>query len=75
MKVVSWTADDIKMTSMDDVYKYFARVEGCSPEDIKEDFGDEDIFAENISMCYFVKDNGNILLGDYFDDDEDVKEF
>lgn len=73
MNVVSWTADDIKMTSMDDVYKYFAKVEGCTPEDIKEDFGDEDIFAENISMCYFVKDNGNILLGDYFDDDEDVE--
>lgn len=73
MKVVSWTADDIKMTSMDDVYKYFAKVESCTPEDIKEDFGDWDMFAENISMCYFVKDNGNILLGDYFDDDEDVK--
>ncbi len=73
MKVVSWTSDDVKMTSMDDVYKYFAKVEDRTPEDIKEDFGDEDIFAETTTMCYFVKDNGNILLGDYFDDDEDVK--
>ena len=73
MKVVSWTSDDVKMTSMDDVYKYFARVESCTVEEVKEFFGDEDMFAENISMCYFVKDNGNILLGDYFDDDEDVK--
>ncbi len=73
MNVISWTSDDVKMTSMDDVYKYFAKVESCTPEDIKEDFGDWDMFAENISMCYFVKDNGNILLGEYFDDDEDVE--
>ena len=73
LNVVSWTADDIKMTSMDDVYKYFAKVESCTVEEAKEFFGDEDMFAENISMCYFVKDNGNILLGDYFDDDEDVE--
>lgn len=31
------------------------------------------MFTENISKCYFVKDDGNILLGDYFDDDEDVE--
>ena len=74
LNVVSWTSDEIKMTSMDDVYKYLAKVESCTPEDIKEDLGDWDMFAENISMCYFVKDNGNILLGDYFDDDEDVED-
>ena len=73
MNVVSWTSDDIKMTSMDDVYKYFAKVESCTVEEEKEFFGDEDMFAGNISMCYFVKDNGNILLGNYFDDDEDVE--
>ena len=73
LNVVSWTADDIKMTSMDDVYKYFAKVESCTVEEAKEFFGDWDMFAENISMCYFVKDNGNILLGDYFDDEEDVE--
>lgn len=73
LNVVSWTSDEIKMTSMDDVYKYFAKVESCTVEEAKEFFGDEDMFAENISMCYFVKDNGNILLGDYFDDDEDVE--
>lgn len=73
MKVVSWTSDDVKMTSMNEVYEYFAKLESCTVEEAKEFFGDEDIFAENISMCYFVKDNGNILLGNYFDDDEDVK--
>lgn len=73
MKVVSWTSDDVKMTSMNEVYEYFAEVENCNVEEAKEFFGDEDMFAENISMCYFVKDNGNILLGNYFDDDEDVK--
>lgn len=73
MNVISWTSDDIKMTSMDDVYKYFAKVENCTVEEAKEFFGDEDMFAETTTMCYFVKDNGNILLGDYFADDEDVK--
>lgn len=73
MKVVSWTSDDVKMTSMNEVYEYFAKVDNCTVEEAKEFFGDEDMFAENISMCYFVKDNGNILLGNYFDDDEDVK--
>lgn len=73
MKIVSWTSDGVKMTSMNDVYKYFAKVEECTVDEVKEFFGDEDMFAENISMCYFVKDDGNILLGNYFDDDEDVK--
>lgn len=73
MKVVSWTSDDVKMTSMNEVYKYYAELEDCTVEEAKEFFGDEDMFAENISMCYFVKDNGNILLGNYFDDDEDVE--
>ncbi|WP_294016140.1 hypothetical protein [uncultured Treponema sp.] len=73
MKIVSWTSDGVKMTSMNDVYKYFAKVEECTVDEAKEFFGDEDMFAENISMCYFVKDDGNILLGNYFDDDEDVK--
>lgn len=73
MKVVSWTSDDVKMTSMNEVYEYFAKAKSCTVEEVKEFFGDEDMFAENISMCYFVKDNGNILLGNYFDDDEDVK--
>ena len=73
LKLVSWTCDGTKMTSMDDVYKFFAEVEKCTVEEVKELFGDEDMFAENISMCYFVKDNGNILLGNYFDDDADVK--
>ena len=39
----------------------------------KKHLGDENIFAENISKCYFVKDDGNILLGNYFDDDEDIE--
>lgn len=73
LKVVSWTVDGEKMTSMDDVYKYFAKDFDCTVEEEKEQLGDENIFAENISKCYFVKDDGNILLGDYFDDDEDVE--
>ena len=73
LKVVSWTVDGEKMTSMDDVYKYFAKDFGCTVEEAKEQLGDADMFAENISVCYFVKDDGNILLGDYFDDDEDVE--
>ena len=63
LNIVSWTVDGVKMTSMDDVYKYFE----------KEYLGDENMFNEIISKCYFVKDDGNILLGDYFDDDEDVE--
>lgn len=73
LKVVSWTVDGEKMTSMDDVYKYFAKDFDCTVEEAKEQLGDADMFAENISVCYFVKDDGNILLGDYFDDDEDVE--
>ena len=73
LNVVSFTIDGVKMTSMDDVYKYFAKDFDCTVEEAKEQLGDENIFAENISKCYFVKDDGNILLGDYFDDDEDVE--
>lgn len=73
LNIVSWTVDDVKMTSMDDVYKYFAKDFDCTVEEAKEQLGDENMFAENISVCYFVKDDGNILLGDYFDDDEDVE--
>ena len=73
LNIVSWTVDDVKMTSMDAVYKYFAKVKGCNVEKAKEYLGDENIFAENISKCYFVKDDGNILLGDYFGDDKDVE--
>lgn len=73
LNVVSCTIDGEKMTSMNDMYKCFAKIEGCTVEEAKEYFGDADMFAEKISMCYFVKDDGNILLGDYFDDDEDVE--
>ena len=73
LNVVSWTVDGEKMTSMDDVYKYFAKDFDCTVEEAKEQLGDENMFAENISVCYFVKDDGNILLGDYFDDDKDVE--
>lgn len=73
LNVVSFTIDGVKMTSMDDVYKYFAKDFDCTVEEAKEQLGDENMFAENISVCYFVKDDGNILLGDYFDDDKDVE--
>lgn len=73
LNVVSWTVDDVKMTSMNDVYKYFAKYFDCTVEEAKEQLGDDNMFTENISKCYFVKDDGNILLGDYFDDDEDVE--
>lgn len=73
LNVVSFTSNGKKMTSMEDMYKYFAEAKDCTVEEAKEYLGDEDMFAENISMCYFVKDDGNILLGDYFDDDEDVE--
>ena len=58
---------------MDDVYKYFAKDNGCTVAEAKEYLGDENMFNEIISKCYFVKDDGNILLCDYFDDDEDVE--
>lgn len=73
LKVVSWTCGGEKMTSMNDVYKYFAKYFDCTVEEAKEKLGDENMFNEIISKCYFVKDDGNILLGDYFDDDEDVE--
>lgn len=73
LNVVSFTIDGVKMTSMDDVYKCFAKDFDCTVEEAKEQLGDENIFAENISKCYFVKDDGNILLGDYFGDDKDVE--
>ena len=74
LNAVSYTRGGEKMTSMDAVYKYFAKVKHCTVEKAKEYLGDADMFAEKISMCYFVKDDGNILLGDYFDDDEAVEE-
>lgn len=73
LNVVSYTRGDKKMTSMNELYESYANASGCTVEQAKEYFGDADMFAGNISMCYFVKDNGNILLGDYFDDDEDVE--
>lgn len=73
LNIVSWTVDGEKMTSMDDVYKYFAKDSGCTVAEAKEYLGDENMFNEIISKCYFVKNDGNILLGNYFDDDEDVK--
>ena len=73
LNIVSWTVDGVKMTSMDDVYKYFAKDNGCTVAEAKEQLGDENMFNEIISKCYFVKDDGNILLCDYFDDDEDVE--
>lgn len=50
LKVVSWTVDGEKMTSMDDVYKYFAKDFDCTVEEAKEQLGDADMFAENISV-------------------------
>lgn len=73
LNIVSYTRDGVKMTSMDDVYKYFAKDNGCTVAEAKEYLGDENMFNEIISKCYFVKDDGNILLGDYFDDDKDVE--
>ena len=73
LKLVSFTIDGVKMTSMDDVYKCFAKVKGCTVEQAKERLGDKNMFNEIISKCYFVKDDGNILLGDYFGDDKDVE--
>ena len=73
LNVVSFTIDGVKMTSMDDVYKYFAKDFDCTVEQAKERLGDKNMFNEIISKCYFVKDDGNILLGDYFGDDKDVE--
>lgn len=54
---------------MNDFYAYLVKAgEYKTVEEAKEDFGDEDMFAEKTSMCYFVKDDGNILLGNYFNE-------
>ena len=55
------------------MYEGFAKANDCTVEEAKEYLGDKNMFNEIISKCYFVKDDGNILLGDYFDDDEDVE--
>lgn len=73
LNVVSYTRGGEKMTSMNELYEGFAKANDCTVEEAKEQLGDENIFAENISKCYFVKDDGNILLGDYFGDDKDVE--
>lgn len=72
LNLVSVTFDGKKMTSMDDIYSSF-KEEGMSEEEAKEVIGDDDMFAEITSMCYFVKANGNILLGNYFANEKDVK--
>lgn len=73
LNLVSVTFDGKKMTSMNEVYSY-AVEGGMSEEEAKEMIGDDDMFAEITSMCYFVKDNGNILLlGNYFANEKDVK--
>ncbi|MDY2923696.1 MAG: hypothetical protein SOT15_02180 [Treponema sp.] len=71
LNLVSWTINGKKMTSMNEVYSY--AVEEFGEEDAKEALGDDDMFKEITSMCYFVKDNGKILLGKYFADVKDVK--
>lgn len=72
LNLVSVTFDGKKMTSMDDIYSSFEE-DGMTEEEAKEIIGDDDMFAEITSMCYFVKANGNILLGKYFADEKDVK--
>lgn len=72
LNLVSVTFDDKKMTSMDAIYSSFIEG-GMSEEEAKEVIGDDDMFAEITSMCYFVKDNDHILLGKYFADVKDVK--
>lgn len=72
LNLVSVTFDGKKMTSMDDIYSSFEE-DGMTEEEAKEVIGDDDMFAEITSMCYFVKANGNILLGNYFADVKDVK--
>lgn len=73
LNLVSWTIDGKKMTSMDDIYRYFTEDLKIDGEKVKEEFGDDDMFKEITSMCYFVRDNGNILLGNYFANEKDVK--
>ncbi|MDD6295025.1 MAG: hypothetical protein PUA64_03490 [Treponema sp.] len=73
LNLVSMTIDGKKMTSMEDIYKAYAEESGISVDKAKEEFGDDNMFAEITSMCYFVKANGNILLGNYFANEKDVK--
>ena len=73
LNVVSFTIDGVKMTSMNELYESYANASGCTVEKAKEYLGDKNMFNEIISKCYFVKDDGNILLGDYFGDDKDVE--
>ena len=73
LNLVSLTIDDKKMTSMNDIYRYFTEDLKIDDEKVKEEFGDDDMFKEITSMCYFVKANGNILLGNYFANEKDVK--
>ena len=73
LNLVSWNIDGKKMTSMEDIYKAYAEESGMNVEAVKEEFGDDDMFKEITSMCYFVEDNGKILLGNYFADVKDVK--
>ncbi|MCI6258029.1 MAG: hypothetical protein MR694_02835 [Spirochaetia bacterium] len=72
LNLVSVTFDGKKMTSMDDIYSSFEE-DGMTEEEAKEVIGDDDMFKEITSMCYFVKANGNILLGNYFANEKDVK--
>ena len=73
LNIVSYTRDGKKMTSMNELYEGFVKATGYSYKDAKERLGDKNMFNEIISKCYFVKDDGNILLGDYFGDDKDVE--
>lgn len=73
LNVVSYTRDGKKMTSMNELYESYANASDCTVEQAKERLGDKNMFNEIISKCYFVKDDGNILLGDYFGDDKDVE--
>lgn len=73
LNVVSYTRGGEKMTSMNELYEGFAKANDCTVEEAKEYLGDKNMFNEIISKCYFVKDDGNILLGNYFGDDKDVE--
>lgn len=73
LNVVSYTRGGEKITSMNELYEGFAKANDCTVEEAKEYLGDKNMFTENISKCYFVKNDGNILLGDYFGDDKDVE--
>ena len=73
LNLVSVTIDDKKMTSMNDMYEDYAEKHNMTVEEVKEKYGDGDMFAETISKCYFVETNGNILLGNYFANEKDVE--